>query len=142
PEYKQDEMAYLDITVPSITGKNKSQAKTELEALGLKAVIRGNGDVITEQVPKAYSKLSVNSKVVLYTEGAASEKNVTVPNVVGCTASAANKGITDYGLNARIKGLANVSGLAICSAQSPAAGTVVEPGTVVTLEFTYSELRD
>lgn len=142
PEYKEDEIAYLDITVPSVTGKNKAEAEKELEALGLKTVIKGSGDVVTEQIPKAYSKLSAGSKAVLYTEGEASEKNITVPNVVGCTASAANKGITDSGLNVRIKGLANVSGLAVCVEQSPAAGTAVEPGTVVTLEFTYSELRD
>jgi len=142
PEYKADEMAYLDITVPSVAGNTKAEAKTTLEQIGLRAVIKGDGDIISEQVPKAYTKLSKDSKVVIYTEGSASEKNITVPNVVGCTASQANKGITDYGLNVRIKGLANVSGIAICSAQSPAAGTVVEAGTVVTLEFTYSELRD
>lgn len=142
PEYKSEEMAYIDVTVPSVSGKNKNEAKKEIESIGLKAVIKGDGDLITEQVPKAYSKLSVNSKVVLYTEGAASEKTVTVPNVVGCLASAANKGLTDAGLNVRIKGLASVAGVAICSEQSPAAGTVVEPGTVVTVQFTYSELRD
>ncbi len=142
PEYNAEETMYLDITVPSVTGKGKQDAKAEIENLGLKAVIKGDGDIITEQVPSAYSKLSRNSKVVIYTEGSASEKNITVPSVIGCTAANANKGITDYGLNVRIKGLSNVSGVAICSGQSPAPGTVVEPGTVVTLEFTYSELRD
>lgn len=142
PEYKEEEMAFLDISVPSVTGKTKAEAKTELEAIGLRAEFKGTSDLVTEQVPKAYSKLAKNSKVVLYTEGVTCEKTVTIPNVVGCTASAANKGITDAGLNVRIKGLTNVHGIAICSAQSPAAGTVVEPGTVVTLEFVYSELRD
>ena len=142
PEYKEEEMAYLDVSVPSITGKSKAEASAELEAIGLKAEFKGSGDLVTEQVPKAYSKLARGSKVVLYTEGESCEKTVTIPNVVGCTASAANKGITDAGLNVRIKGLANVSGAAMCSSQSPSAGTVVEPGTVVTLEFVYSELRD
>lgn len=142
PEYKEDEMAFLDVTVPSITGKSKAEAKTAAEEAGLKAEIKGSGDIITEQVPKAYSKLAKGSKIVMYTEGEACEKTVTIPNVVGCLASAANKGITDAGLNVKIKGLANVAGAAVCSAQSPAAGTVVEPGTVVTLEFSYSGLRD
>ena len=142
PEYSEEEMAYLDVTVPSVTGKTKAEAKTALEEIGLKTEFKGTSDLVTEQVPKAYSKLAQGSKVVLYTEGESCEKTVVIPNVVGCTASAANKGITDAGLNVRIKGLANVSGAAICSAQSPAAGTEVEPGTVVTLEFVYSELRD
>lgn len=142
PEYKEDEVAYLDVTVPGVTGKTKDEAKKLAEEAGLKAEIKGDGDIITEQVPKAYSKLAKDSKIVMYTEGEVCEKTVTIPNVVGCLASAANKGITDAGLNVKIKGLANVAGAAVCSAQSPAPGTVVEPGTVVTLEFSYSGVRD
>lgn len=142
PEYSEDEEKYLDITVPNVSGKNKNEAKAEIEASGLKAEFKGSGNIVTEQVPKGYSKLAEGSKVVLYTEGSSSEKTVQIPNVVGCTASQANKGITDAGLNVRIKGLSNASGAAMCSSQSPAAGTVVEPGTVVTLEFVYYELRD
>lgn len=142
PEYTEEELAYADVSVPDVTGKTKAEAEAAFEEVGLKAEFKGNSDLITEQVPKAYSKLARGSKVVLYTEGSESEQTVTIPDVVGTTVSAANKGITDAGLNVRIKGLANASGAAVCSAQSPAAGTVVEPGTVVTLEFIYSELRD
>lgn len=142
PEYKEEEMDFFDISVPSVTGMKKADAKAALEAVGFRAEFKGGSELVTEQVPKAYSKLARDSKVVLYTEGTPCEKTVTIPNVVGCTAAQANKGITDAGLNVRIKGLANATGIAICSAQSPAEGTVVEPGTVVTLEFVYSELRD
>ena len=88
------------------------------------------------------SKLAKNSKIVAYTEGEVSTKSVTIPNVVGCSASEANRGIVNAGLNVRIKGLSSAAGSASCSAQSPAAGTVVEPGTVVTLDFEYSGVRD
>ena len=77
-----------------------------------------------------------------YTEGEESKKTVTIPDVVGCSASEANKGITNAGLNVRVKGLSNVNGISICSEQSPAAGTIVEPGTIVTLDFRYIEVRD
>ncbi len=142
PEYTQEELALIDITVPDITGKTKAEAEKMLRAVGVNISIKGSGDIVIDQVPKAYSKLAKNSKVVAYTEGEESTKSVVIPDVIGCTASEANKGIVNAGLNVRIKGLSSSGGLAICSEQSPVAGTVVEPGTVVTLGFKYSEVRD
>jgi len=141
-EYTQEELEMIDITVPDITGKNRKEAENILKEVGVNISIRGTGDIILDQVPKPYSKLARNSKVVAYTEGEESQKTVTIPDVVGCSASEANKGITNAGLNVRIKGLSNVNGISICSEQSPAAGTVVEPGTIVTLDFRYIEVRD
>lgn len=142
PEYTQEELAMIDITVPDVTGMSRKEAEAELKKVGVNIAFRGQGDVVLDQVPKPYSKLAKNSKVVAYTDGEEIQKSVTIPDVVGCSASEANKGITNAGLNVRIKGLSNVTGIAICSSQSPAAGTVVEPGTIVTLDFKYSEVRD
>ncbi len=142
PEYTQEELAMIDITVPDVTGLSRKEAEAELKKVGVNITFRGQGDVVLDQVPKPYSKLAKNSKVVAYTEGEEIQKSVTIPDVVGCSASEANKGITNAGLNVRIKGLSNVTGIAICSSQSPAAGTVVEPGTIVTLDFKYAEVQD
>lgn len=142
PEYTPEELQLIDVTLPDITGKTRKEAESILKQHGINISFRGEGDIVLDQVPKAFSKLSAKSKVVAYTEGEVSTKNVTIPDVTGCTASEANKGITDAGLNVRIKGLSASGGLAVCSGQSPAAGTVVEPGTVVTLDFKYAEIRD
>ncbi len=142
PEYTQEELALVDITVPDITGKNRADAKAELAAAGINIKFNGDGDVVTDQIPKAYSKLAKDSTVVAYTEGADAKRTVTIPRVVGLTAAEANKRITDAGLNVRIKGLAGGTGQAVCSGQSPADGNAVEPGTIVTLDFSYLELRD
>ena len=142
PEYTQEELALIDITVPDITGKTRKEAEAILKEVGVNISVKGQGDIILDQVPKAYSKLAKNSKVVAYTEGEESKKSVTVPNVVGCYGSEANKGIINAGLNVRIKGLSTSGGIAVCSEQSPAAGTVVEPGTIVTLDFRFAEIRD
>lgn len=141
-EYTQEELEMIDITAPDITGKTRKEAEAALKEVGVNISIKGSGDVILDQVPKPYSKLARGSKVVAYTEGEESKKTVTIPDVVGCSASEANKGITNAGLNVRVKGLSNVNGISICSEQSPAAGTVVEPGTIVTLDFRYIEVRD
>ncbi len=142
PEYTQEELEMIDISVPDITGRTRKEAEAILKELGVDISIRGAGDVVFDQVPKAYSKVARGSKVVAYTEGETSQKTVAVPDVVGCYGSEANRGITNAGLNVRIKGLSNVDGIAICSGQSPAAGTMVEPGTIITLDFTYAEIRD
>ena len=142
PEYTQEELALVDITVPDVSGKTRKEAKAILNEVGVSIEVRGQGDIILDQVPKAYSKLARNSKVIAYTEGEESKKTVTIPNVVGCYGSEANRGITNAGLNVRIKGLSTAGGIAVCTEQSPAAGTVVEPGTIVTLDFRFAEIRD
>ncbi len=142
PEYTQEELAMIDITVPDICGKNRKDAEATLKAAGVNISVKGQGDVILDQVPKAYSKLARGSKVVAYTEGAESTKSVEIPNVVGCYGSEANRGITNAGLNVRVKGLSGTSGVAVCTEQSPPAGTMVEPGTIVTLDFRFAEIRD
>ncbi len=142
PEYTQEELAMIDITVPDICGKNRKDAEATLKAGGVNITVKGQGDVILDQVPKAYSKLARGSKVVAYTEGAESTKSVEIPNVVGCYGSEANRGITNAGLNVRVKGLSGTSGVAVCAEQSPPAGTMVEPGTIVTLDFRFAEIRD
>ncbi len=142
PEYTQEELSLIDITVPDISGKTRKEAEKILKDVGVSITIKGDGDIILDQVPKAYSKLSRNSKVVAYTEGSESKKTVTIPNVVGCYGSEANKGIINAGLNVRIRGLSTAGGTAVCTEQSPVAGTVVEPGTIVTLDFRFTEIRD
>lgn len=142
PEYTQEELAMIDITVPDITGKTRDEAEQLLKAAGVNISFRGDGDVVLDQVPKAYSKLARESKVVAYTEGETSQKTVTVPDVSGCSVSEANKGIVNAGLNVRIKGITGSGGAAVCAGQSPTAGSVVEPGTVITLDFKFVEIRD
>ena len=61
---------------------------------------------------------------------------------MGCYGSEANKGIVNAGLNVRVKGLSGSGGIAVCTEQQPPAGTVVEPGTIVTLDFRFAEIRD
>ncbi len=142
PEYTQEELGRIEISLPDITGKTPKEAESILREIGIEISLKGKGETIVDQVPKPYLKVARNSKVVAYTEGSESEETVVIPNVVGCTASEANKGITNAGLNVRIKGLSGAEGAAICSNQFPAAGTAVEPGTIITLDFRYSEIRD
>ncbi|MBE7011972.1 MAG: PASTA domain-containing protein [Ruminococcaceae bacterium] len=142
PEYTQEELQFVDISVPDVVGRTPDVAKQAIEKVGFSVTIYGNGNIVTEQIPKANNKISKNSNVVLYTEENQEKHTVTIPDVRGMTPSAANKVMTDAGLNIKIKGVSNMAGTALCAGQLPMAGSTVEVGTVVTLNFSYSEVRD
>ncbi len=142
PEYTEEEMQFIDILVPDVVGRTPDKAKQTMEKAGFKVKVYGNGTNVIEQMPKANAKVSKNSNIVLYTEKSSEKQMVTVPRVLGMSPAEANKVLTDLGLNVKIKGVSNTAGAAHCSGQLPLGGTVVEAGTVVTLNFTYAEVRD
>ena len=69
---------------------------------------------------------------------------MTVPDVSGKTAVAANEILANHGLNIRIEGTNNyMSGSgAIAVAQSHAPGSEVERGTVITVTFRNQDADD
>ena len=116
------------------------KAKQKIEELGLKCVVRGNGETVTEQLPSAGTVLSKDGVVILYTEGATPEVNVKVPNVLNYSPTNAIKTILNSNLNVSIKGIFN-NDFTNCKviSQSVSAGESVLPGTVIELEFLYEE---
>lgn len=139
PKYSRDEKAYIEIEVPDISGKSVEEAQKILKEAGFEMRSKGNGTIITDQIPKAHTKLTADSTVVVYTDGTEVSRSITIPDVKNMGAAEASSAIINSGLNVRVKGVSG-SGTAICSGQNPAAGTIVEPGTVVTLDFSYSEV--
>ena len=69
---------------------------------------------------------------------------VTVPDLSGKTAVAANEILANFGLNIRIAGTNNyMSGSgAVAVAQSHAPGSEVERGTVITVTFRNQDADD
>lgn len=133
PNYTQEELAAMMTTVPDVTGKSVDEAKNSLTSFRLGAKIVGTGTTITAQEPKAGTTLKEYSGVTIYTDGANTEANmVTVPDVVGRTATEVNKILTDSGLNAKVVGGGNNQKSV---KQEPAAGTKLPAGSAVTVEF-------
>ena len=103
----------------------------------------GSGLTVIKQVPKAGEALAKGGTVVLYTDDVTSGKTL-VPEVVGMTASAANKTLTDAGLNITIVGTSpdHLDG-ALAVSQSVDANTTVDKGTIITVDFrNYSNITD
>ena len=60
---------------------------------------------------------------------------VTVPDITKMGIAAATKMISNYGLNLKLVGNESTKNTALIYSQTPAAGTVVEAGTVITAGY-------
>lgn len=134
------------VLVKNYIGSDAQSAKTVIENAGLRCVIKGGGGAVTEQMPKEGTSVAENGVIVLYTDGEAVENTVKVPDVVGSgktSPSTVNNMIINNGLNIAMKGI-HEGNFTNCYAvsQSPAAGEMVPPGTVVTVEFRYDEAQN
>ena len=138
PEYTEEDKASLGVAISEYVGRSLTYASSNLQGLGLNFEVVGGGSNVVAQSPAAGSKVSGGGKVVLYTEEGLNTPSVTVPNVVGLSASAANRALINAGLNIEIASgtLSSVEG-ATAMKQSIAAGEVVLPGTVVTVDFRH-----
>jgi len=141
PEFTQEEIANMEVPVPNVTQMTREQAQRTLRDSGLNAQFHGDGDVVLSQIPRPREPLARNSTIILHTEGA-NARQVTVPNVVDMSVADANRAIVNAGLNIRIRGgPAHQQGRVICTAQFPAAGAVVDAGSIVTIEFRHLDIQ-
>lgn len=135
--YSEEETDRQEITVPTLTDKTVADAKAALDELGLEYRVRGDGEKVTDQLPVAGISIQPNNTVVLYAGESKPQDKVEVPDVSGMSISSARQQLADYGLYMKQNGIADwrASGASIAMAQSPAAGSKVTPGSVVTVAF-------
>ena len=82
------------------------------------------------------------AQVILYMGEEKPTDLVTVPNFVGMSVAQANQAIAGTGLYLQSKGANTGSGTVTVTSQDIEAGTQVERGTLVTVEFTDSSAQD
>lgn len=143
PSLTEEEAATLDAAVPDYRGLSVKNARELAAESGFTAKVIGKGDTVTEQLPRYGGKIPQGGVVILYTDGIVPTETVTVPSVINYTPSAANRTIINSGLNIRMVGTyrEDVDG-AISVKQSPEAGTLVKPGTVIEVEFRHMDSYD
>lgn len=139
--YTSEDAALLDTVAPNVQGMALDEAKKMLDAKGLEYRVTGSGDRVTAQIPQGGKSLPKGSTVVLNTDDS-EFATTTVPDVYGKNAGEANKAITNAKLNIRFAGTGYDSKAGVVVGQSIAAGTKVEQGTVVTVEFIESGIND
>ncbi len=101
--------------------------------------VRGTGNIITYQVPaKGQQILKSDGKIILYCGDATPIADIKVPDVVGKTASAANRILTNEGFNVIIDGATNsTSTEAYVVSQSLTPGTLATEASVITITVRY-----
>ncbi len=78
--------------LPEFIGKDIKTVVVEANELGIEYSISGNGDIVKQQTPKAETKLSEGSKVILTISDSKTDVSLEiVPNLIGMSSSSAIK---------------------------------------------------
>ena len=133
PQYTDEELENISISVPDVTGEEIASAKTRINGLKLTYKVIGSGEKVLKQLPEAGNSVYNGGMVILYTEESESQ-TTTVPNLVGFTVSEVNKIAAEAGIN--VEFLGNVTSSTVLSySQNIAVGETVPLGQVVTVHF-------
>ena len=143
PDYTAEELVGADTTVPNVVGQTREAAEDRLADLGFTFRTVGDGDTVTDQTPAGGAIVPGNASIILYLGQEKPDTPCTVPNVVGKSASEANKAITNAALIMKVTGTTTASsGNVYAITQSLPAGTEVAAGTVVTVQFGDNSVLD
>ena len=134
--------SYADVVVPQTVGLSQADAIKLLQSKGLNYRVVGEGAAVTDQLPSQGGSIPGKSEVVLYLGAEKPTGQIAVPDLTRMTVSAAEKALTKLGLYLRPVGVTDYSDTTIATEQSIAAGTMVDPGTVVEVHFMDTAVQD
>jgi len=137
--YTEDEYDSLSTTVPTVEGKTVEDARAALEQADLSVRVVGEGERVIAQNPMGGSVSPTDGTVVLYTEESYEPERVQVPDLTNMGISGVLSTASNAGINIEIVGVVSGSSGAIAYRQDIAAGTEVERGTVVRVNFRYTD---
>ena len=133
PQYSQEELDKISVSVPDVTGEEISDAKAKINNTKLAYKVIGSGETVLKQLPEAGSSVYNGGTVILYTEESESQ-TATVPNLVGLTAAQVNSVAASAGINVEFSGSIS-SNTVLSYAQDISAGETVSLGQIVTVYF-------
>ena len=139
---QRDEALVNDVAVPNFEDMKLNDAKKAASELGYKVNVKGDGEYVTSQIPRAETVIDKNNKIItFYTGNSREEKGIAVPALMGKSVYVANRLLADAGLNVSIVGTDNYlsGGGATVMEQSIPAGTLVSEGTAITIRIRYSD---
>ncbi len=131
PEYTEEELETLDVTVPKLIGMTVDEATQALEKLGLTVRLIGDEERITDQLPALNAAVAPNSQVILYAGGEKSTDMVTVPELYGKSYQDAKRALENAGLFIKSGGTLSTSPTSVVNAQSVEGATQVPMGTII-----------
>ena len=143
PTYSADELVGADKTVPNVVELTLDEAKAKLAEEGFSCRTVGDGGTVTDQTPLGGAIVPNNAEIILYLGAEKSDALCIVPNVVGDSAAAANRKLTDAGLIMSVSGATGGSSASVRAiSQSEEPGKEVPAGTVVRVQFSDGSVTD
>ena len=136
--YTEQEQNALTVRVPDCTGWSVSAAAQVLATSGFSFRFVGDGEYIVGQIPAANATVLKEGASIVLTTGNGKNELGTVPNVVGMSASEANRVLLNAGFNIKVVGAKDyLKSNKTVLAQSVAPGTELLCGSVVEVRFGY-----
>lgn len=140
--YTQQELPGQKIVVEALGGLTAAEAERKLKDTGLTALCIGSGETVTGQIPAAGQTVPGGSQILVYLGETATAEPVTVPSFLGMQRQQANDAAGALGLYVLVTGNGDIAPEVRVTAQDIPAGTQVEAGSTITLEFTDTTARD
>ena len=134
PEYTDEELAELEVSVPNEVYQTITEAKQTIEALDLEVTIVGEGNTVLSQSPDG-GTVQRGGSVVLYTDNTSSAETVVVPDVSGLTKQDARYLLQSVGLNMTLVGSVGTGTTEAYAEASAMTGKTVPVGTAVPVSF-------
>ncbi len=131
PEYTDAELENIDRPVPEVAGMSLAEAQRALTESGFKSRIIGEGDTVTDQLPRSGVVIASGSEVLLYAGQSPAPTQENMPDVRGLSYAEAVERLGDIGVYLSSGNSSTDAANLIVSGQSIAPGTAVEHGTVV-----------
>ena len=132
--YTDKEQAELGGSTPDMNRKGAAEAKALLEKDGFRVQVIGGGAQVLHQIPEPGQSIAKGGLVILYTDGSQADRVTTVPKLTGMTIKQAAVEAANAGLNIKLTGNFDSTGL-ITYRQSISAGSEVQLGETVTVHF-------
>lgn len=142
PDYSDEEIGAVNVTVPNVTGLTQAQASAVLKEKSLTYRTVGDGETVTDQIPAAGASVPGASEIILYMGEEKPTDKIAVPDFMGMSVAQADSAAANAGLYLQAKGTNRTDGNVTVTYQSIEAGTEVVRGTTVTVEFTDHSALD
>lgn len=124
------------------SGMTLKEIRKALDGKEITLVTVGDGDTVTGQLPIPGEELRFGGQLLLYLGEPVPERQTQVPDFHGMNRQQASDAAGKLGLFIAPVGNQEISPTVTVSDQREAAGTVVNVGTTITLQFTDTSARD
>ena len=140
--YTDEDAAGRTVVLQDMTGMTRKETQVLLKEQGLTALMEGDGETVTAQIPAVGQGVPGNSQVILYFGDIPAERSVTVPDFTGMTRQQANDAAGALGLYILVTGNTDMLPSVVVTSQSKPENSVVPVGTTIQLKFTDTGAAD